>query len=54
MDSRTRDIVTNPEVIAADEHDFRDVWAHTTAVTTGALSASVLLHRATMFVVSPR
>ena len=110
MDSTTRDILTNPEVIAvdqdwagvggeqiadvgdleiwakpmsqggvavvllnrglagaemttsagdldlpdADEYDVRDVWAHTTAVTTGAVSAWVPPHGATMVVVSPR
>jgi len=110
MDSTTRDILTNPEVIAvdqdwagvggerisdvgdlqiwakpmsqggaavvlfnggpagaematsagdldlpdADEYDVRDVWAHTTAVTTGTVSAWVPPHGATMLVVSPR
>ncbi len=110
MDSTTRDILTNPEVIAVDqvwagvggeqiaddgdlqiwakpmsqggaavvlfnggragaematsaddldlpdgeEYDVRDVWAHTTAVTAGAVSARVPPHGATMLVVSPR
>jgi hypothetical protein len=77
MDSTTRDILTNPEVIAvdqdsarvrgeqivgvgdlelpdADEYDVRDVWTHTTGVTTRAVSAWVPSHGATMFVVSPR
>jgi alpha-galactosidase len=38
----------------ADEYDVRDVWAHTTAVTKGAVSAWVPPHGATMLVVSPR
>lgn len=42
------------ELPDADEYDVRDLWAHTTAVTTGAVSAWVPPHGATMLVMSPR
>jgi alpha-galactosidase len=54
---RGAEIETSPAELGvrrADEYNVRDLWAHTTTVTTGSVGTWVAPHAAKTFVVSPR